>query len=123
MMVRVTIAAAIFAAAAPASAMPVSAFLAKAEALKKKGPLALFSSDIKLLTNQVKADAGALRTERLAAEGAGKRGTFCPPAGGVKLSDKDVMQAMEAVPPARRGQTSTKDALRAYMARRFPCRA
>ena len=123
MMVRMTIAAAIFAATAPASAMPVSAFLAKAEALKKKGPLALFSSDIKLLTNQVKADAGALRTERLAAEGAGKRGAFCPPAGGVKLSDKDVMQAMEAVPPARRGQTSTKDALRAYMARRFPCRA
>jgi hypothetical protein len=30
---------------------------------------------------------------------------------------------MNAVPPAQRARTSTKDALRAYFARRFPCPA
>ena len=123
MIFRPTIAAILIVTAAPAAAMPVSNFLAKAEALKKKGPLALFSGDIKLLMNQIKADSQALRNERLAAEQAGKRGAFCPPAGGVKMTDKDVLQAMEAVPAPRRAQTSTKDAMRAYMVRRFPCRA
>ncbi|GAA4713386.1 hypothetical protein H9L13_03820 [Sphingomonas lutea] len=122
MIFRPTIAAILIVTAAPAAAMPVSNFLAKAEALKK-GPLALFSGDIKLLMNQIKADSQALRSERLAAEQAGKRGAFCPPAGGVKMTDKDVLQAMEAVPAPRRAQTSTKDAMRAYMVRRFPCRA
>ncbi|MDP9424384.1 MAG: hypothetical protein M3Q19_16405 [Pseudomonadota bacterium] len=108
-------------AAAPASAMNVATFLMKAEAVNKKGPLALFSGDLKLLTNQVKADAAAIRAERLAAEAARKRPNHCPPAGGVKLSDKDVLAAMEAVPPTLRAQTNTKNALSAYLARRFPC--
>jgi hypothetical protein len=33
-----------------------------------------------------------------------------------------VMSAMEAVPPAQRARTDTRDALRAYVTRRFPCR-
>ena len=123
MMSRMMIAVVLLAAAAPASAMPVSTFLAKAEALKKKGPLALFSSDIKLLMNQVKQDAALLRAENKAAEAAGRQKAYCTPAGGVKMTDKDVMQAMEAIPPARRAQTSTQDAIRAYMVRRYPCRA
>lgn len=106
-----------------ASAMPVTTFLAKAEALKKKGPLALFSSDLKALTREVKADAAQIRAERLAAEAAGRRGAFCPPAAGVKLTDNDVLEAMQAVPPALRARTDTKDALRAYLARRHPCPA
>lgn len=108
-------------ASAPAPAMTVATFLAKAEGLKKKGALALFSGDMKVLTNQVKADAVSIRAERLAAESAGKRRNHCPPAGGVKLSDQDVLSAMEAVPPTERTRTSTKEALRAYLARRFPC--
>ena len=109
-------------AATPGSAMSVATFVTKAEALKKKGPLALFSGDIKLLMKQVKADAAAIRAERLAAEAAGKRPNHCPPAAGVKMSDQDVMTAMEAVPASERARTSTKAALGAYLARRFPCR-
>ena len=115
------IAATLLLAAAPASAMNVATFLAKAEALKKKGPLAMFSGDVKLLTNQVKADATAIRAERLAAEAAGKPPNHCPPAGGAKLNDKDVLAAMEAVPAAQRSRMSTKGALSVYLARRFPC--
>lgn len=109
--------------AAPASAMDVQAFLTKAEALRKKGPLALFSSDLKLLKKQITADAAEIRKERLAAEAARRPPAFCPPAGGIKLTDKDIVHAMEAVPPTQRASTSTRTALRAYFGRRFPCRS
>ncbi len=105
-----------------AQAMPVSTFLDKATALQKKGPLAMFSGDLKLLMNRVKADALQLRSERLAAEAAKRPAAFCPPAKGAKLSDKDILSAMQAVPVAQRSRTSTKDALRVHMAGRYPCK-
>lgn len=105
-----------------ARAMPVSTFLTKAEALKKKGPLAVFSGDLKLLMKQVKADGASIRSERLAAKAAGRPTAFCPPEAGAKLTDKDIMVAMQAVPPAARGSTDTRAALRAFMVRRYPCR-
>ena len=108
---------------ASAAAMPVSTFLAKADRLQKKGPLAMFSRDLKLLMNQVRADAGEIRAERLAAKAAGRPTAFCPPDAGVKLTDRDILVAMQAVPPADRANTSTKAALRAFLARRHPCPA
>ena len=111
-------------AAAPltsAAAMPVSTFLAKADRLQKKGPLAMFSGDLKLLLGQVKSDAGALRAENKALETAGRKKAYCTPPGGVKLSNRDILTAMHAVPPAQRASTDTRAALRAYFARRFPC--
>ena len=105
------------------AAMPVSAFLTKAHALQKKGPLAMLSGDLKLLTRQIKADAGKIREERLAAKAAGKPTAFCPPEGGTKLSDKDILAAMEAVPASERARTDTRLALRNFLARRHPCRA
>src|SRR5437870_12154951 len=59
-----------------ASAMPVSTFLAKADALRAKGPLALLSGDLKLLTNEIQA-----------AERAGKPKAYCTPGAGVKLTE------------------------------------
>ena len=106
---------------ASAAAMPVSTFLAKADRLESKGPLAIFSGDMKLLQNQIKADSAALRAERVAAQAAGKRPAYCP-SGAVKLGVKDILGAMRAVPVPRRATTDTKDALRAYFARRFPCK-
>ena len=108
---------------AGAHAMPVATFLTKAEALKKKGPLALFSGDLKLLTKQIKSDAASLRSERLAAKAAGRPTAFCPPEAGAKLTDNDILVAMQAVPAASRGSTDTRAALRAFMARRYPCRS
>ena len=106
-----------------ASAMPVDQFLGKAEGLRKKGPLALFSGDLKLLTNEIKANSQQLRAENQAAVKAGRPKAYCTPANGVSLSDKDILAAMQAVPVPQRASTSTRDALRAYLARRFPCRA
>jgi len=120
---RLRIAFGIVALATPtaAPAMPVSTFLAKAASLKSKGPFALFSSDLKLLTNQVKSDFGQLGAERKAAQAAHRPAAFCPPGKSISLTDKDIMAAMEAVRPEARAATDTKDALRADMARRFPC--
>jgi hypothetical protein len=104
--------------------MPVSTFVAKADALKSKGPFALFSGDLKLLTNQVKADFKQILTEHAAAKKANRPTAFCPPQGSsIKLTDKDIMGAMQAVPPAQRARTDSKDALRGLLVRRFPCAA
>ena len=123
MKLRMICAAVLLAAPAAASAMPVATFLAKASALKSKGPLALFSGDLKLLTNQINADSVQLRADNNAAAKAGRRKAYCTPAGGTSLSQSDIMQAMQAVPPAQRTKMQTKDALRAYLARRYPCAA
>jgi hypothetical protein len=106
-----------------AAAMPVSTFLAKADRLQKKGPLAMFSGDLKLLMTRIKTDAAELKAENNALLAAGKPKSYCTPPGGVKLSNRDILSAMQAVPPAQRARTSTKDALRSFFARRFPCPA
>ena len=108
---------------ASAAAMPVSTFLAKADGLKKKGPMAMFSGDLKLLTRQIKADAAQLRAANNAAAAAGRPKAYCTPEGGVKMGNGDVLVAMQAVPAAQRATTSTRDALRAYFAKRYPCKA
>jgi hypothetical protein len=106
---------------AAAPAMPVQTFLAKANALKSKGPLALLSGDYKLLMNTIKADAGALRNEREAAKAAGRKPPYCPP-GPITMGSSEIMRVMQAVPAAERPRTDTRDALRGHFARRFPCR-
>ena len=45
----------------------MTTFLAKADGLKKKGPLAMFSGDLKRLMNQVKSDSIQLRADNAAA--------------------------------------------------------
>ena len=110
------------AAAAPSAPLPVSTFLGKVAALKKKGPLALFSGDIKLLMNQVKTDSAQLRAENKALEAARNPKHYCAPEKS-SLKDKDLLAALEQVPVAQRPRTSTKEAFRAYLARRFPCKA
>ena len=106
---------------AAASAMPVEKFLAKADALERKGAMAVFSKDLKLLMNQVKTDAGELKAANQAAVAAGRPKAYCTPGKGVKLTNRDVLDAMRAVPPSQRAATSTKDALKAHLARRYPC--
>jgi hypothetical protein len=109
-------------ATAAARPLPVSAFLAKVESLKKKGPLALLSGDLKLVMNQVKQDSAQLRAENKALEAAGKRKHYCAPPNS-KVTDKELLAAVEQVPVAQRPRTSTKEAFKAYFARRYPCKA
>ena len=103
-----------------AHAMPVDAFLAKAQALQSKGMLAMFSGDLKVLLDTIKADAAALRGERESAVAAHRTPPYCPP-GPVNMDQKEIIAAMQAVPVANRPRTDTRTALRAHLAQRFPC--
>ena len=104
-----------------AQAMDVATFLAKADALKKKGMMALMSSDYKLLKNEIVTHSNTLRAERLAAEKAKRRPAYCPPAKSGLNSD-EILAAFRSIPAAQRPRTDVKDALRALLARKFPCR-
>ena len=112
-------------AAVPATAlqaMPVSQFLTKADALEKKGAMALFSSDNTLLKMEVPDAAAQLREERAAAVKAGRKPAYCPPAAKTSLDSKELLAYLRSIPPARRGM-QVRDGLRGLFARKYPCPA
>jgi hypothetical protein len=104
-----------------AHAMDVATFVAKADALEKKGMRALFSSDFKLLKGEVQTAATQLRAERDAAAKAGRPLASCPPPKS-SLSSKDILTHFRAILPAQRARLQVKDGLRGLLARKYPCR-
>ena len=106
--------------ASSAAAMPVSTFLQKAQALKASGPLALLSSDYRLLKNELSSTMEALHSERLAAVRAGRPPAYCPTQQSGSMSVGEIMGAMNAVPPAARPRPAAPAAPRAPPARRPP---
>jgi hypothetical protein len=104
-----------------ADAMDVATFLARADAVQKKGMLALMSSDAKLLKAEIETHAQALRAERLAAERARRRPAYCPPAK-QSLNSNEILAAFRTIPAAQRPRVPVKDALRALLVRKYPCR-
>lgn len=102
-------------------AMTVSVFLQKADALKRRGPLALLSSDLGLLKTEVRTAAAALKAERQEAQRAGRRAAFCPPAN-ASLNAEELLTHFRSIPAAQQPRMEVRDALRSYMARRYPCR-
>lgn len=110
--------------AAPALAtsgeMSVAAFLAKADALKAKGLMALGSSDIKLLREEGQA-AGMAYGARLQQERAAGKPSSCPPKG-VRPSSSEVLSHLRTYPPAKRPSTSMKTAMADYFIKTYPCR-
>lgn len=106
-----------------ASAMPVSVFLQKADALQAKGMMALFSGDYNLLKGEVTDASAQLRAERLAARAAGRRPAYCPPEQQGSLDSRELLAAFRTIPPPVAARTQVKDALRALLARKYPCPA
>ncbi len=104
-------------------AMPLPQFLAKATALEKKGAMALFSGDLKLLKKEITGSAGALRAERMAAQKAGRKAAYCPPAKGGSIDSKQLLAHFRSIPPAQRERMQVRDAMRSFMATKFPCPA
>lgn len=104
---------------AQGGAMSVATFLAKADALRAKGPFALMSSDYKLLKAEVNGAAQAYRV-RLKGEQAAGRPSSCPPARAPFNSD-DVMAQMRSYPPTHRAQTSVATAVADLFVARYPC--
>ena len=107
--------------ATPAAAMDVATFLAKANALKAKGPMALFSSDLKLLKREGEAVGAQLRADRKARAAVGKPPLYCPPEGAARMGSTEVVDGLAAIPPAERGM-SLKDGFVRVLQRKYPCR-
>lgn len=103
-------------------AMNVATFLQKAEALQKRGVTALFSSDLRLLKSEVKGASETLRSERLAAQRAGRRAAYCPPER-PSLTADEILAHFRAIPAAQRDRMEVRDGLRGLMARKYPCRS
>ncbi|HMJ92511.1 MAG TPA: hypothetical protein VK472_00275 [Allosphingosinicella sp.] len=102
-------------------AMNLAEFLQKADRLEKKGMAAMFSSDFRLLKGEIQTASQALRAERLAAERAGRRGAYCPPArSGFKSNE--LLAHFRTIPPAQRAGTPVKEALKSFLVRKYPCR-
>jgi hypothetical protein len=113
-----------FAIAAPAFAAPgdmsVATFLAKADALKVKGAMALFSSDYKLLQAEGQAAGKAYRA-RLVGERAAGKPSSCPP-GSAKVNSNELIAHFRTYPAARRGSITLKTAVADYFIKTWPCR-
>lgn len=100
--------------------MSVATFLAKADALKAKGLMALGSPDIKLLRAEGQA-AGQAYGTRLAAERAAGKPSSCPPKGTRPGSD-EVLAHLRTYPEGKRAGITMKAAMADYFIRKYPCR-
>jgi hypothetical protein len=122
MKARIVLAALLIALPAAAQAMDVGTFLTKFDALEKKGMLALLSSDYRLLRGEMEAAIKAVGDEAHAAKVAGRPTAFCPPHDVAKTDSNEILASFRAIPPAQRAHIDVRDALRALLARKYPCR-
>lgn len=99
--------------------MTVATFLAKANALKARGPLALFSSDFKLLQKEGQAGGMAYRAQLQEERKAGKPSS-CPPTPS-KIDSEQVMAQMNSYPDAMRGRITVRQAMADLFRKKFPC--
>ena len=109
--------------AAPALAAPgdmnVVAFLGKADALKAKGAMALFSSDVEVLKSEGKA-AGEAYKARLIKERAAGHPSSCPPKGAGIDSD-ELLGFLRSYPANVRPRVSMKQAMAEFFIKKYPC--
>lgn len=106
-----------------AQAMSVAEFLAKTDALKAQGLLAMASPDIGLLRDDIAVASDAYRAGLAKQVAAGRKPSSCPPPKGTaKISSDDIIAAFRAIPAGRRAQMSTKAAFANFMTKRYPCK-
>ena len=121
---RHLLAAMLLAVTAPAVAqdrpMTAGEFLARAEALEKKGMMALLSSDIGRLKREIKDTGRALRAHQEAERKAGRRPAHCIPEE-ASINSGELMRHLRAIPPAQRDM-SFRAAFAALMQKKYPCR-
>ena len=107
--------------AASAQSMNAGEFHRRANALKAKGPLAVFSGDIKVLMNEVKASAERSRVQRLATVKSGGTPRYCPPPGKQQLGSTEFMNRLEAIPAGDRSRIDMTEATTRILSAKWPC--
>ena len=106
--------------AATAQSMNADAFYTRGRALEKKGVMALMSSDLKVLSNEMKGAVKVVDARERAARANGAAPTYCR-TDKTKLSGQEVLNELGRIPAAQRRAMTTTDAWHAIMKRRFPC--
>ena len=104
-----------------AAAMPVSTFLTKSEALMKKGPMAVFSSDLGVLKKEMQRSGGQIRAEQAAVVKAGGKPAYCLPAK-ASMTPNELLNHLRAIPAGQRGMPF-KAAYKSFLVGKYPCSA
>ena len=104
---------------APAAAMDVATFIAKGEALKAKGMLAMFSGDLRVVREEAKQASRLYQLDKQARAKAGLPPNSCPPPG-AKLGAMEFFDELKKIPVAERGMPM-KDGMAWVSRRKFPC--
>ncbi|MBU1348281.1 MAG: hypothetical protein KKA16_15180 [Alphaproteobacteria bacterium] len=108
--------------ASAAQAMTVQEFLAAAAGIPRN-PTAMLRSDTRRLIAEVRGAVRTVNTERETAVAAGRPPAFCPPAGArVSISPDTLLARLNSIPVSRRNISVTQ-AMREWMADRYPCPA
>jgi hypothetical protein len=102
--------------------MKISTFLAKADALKAKGIMAMGSSDIALLKSEGKAAGEAYRARIKADKAKNLPAHSCPPTKASVDSD-DLLSHFRSYPAAQRQQLSVRSGFADMMKKKYPCKS
>lgn len=105
---------------AAVSAMNAEVFYRKAVALEQQGAAAAISSDLQPVMNAVKSASAAVKAENEAAKKRGKP-LFCPPEKS-RMTSKQALDELRLLGSAKRKSMDVKQAFRAIMIRKYPCR-
>ena len=112
-----------FSSAAFAQSMNAQTFYKRATALRKKGPLAIFSGgEIKALMNEGQAAGKAAGAAYDRDKKAGRPTRFCPPPGKRQMGSDEYMQRLAAIPIAERARIDMTEATTRILIVKFPCK-
>ena len=100
--------------------MPASLFLKKADALRARGPFALFSADLKTLQFEAEAAGDELHLEHAERMASHQPTDWCAPVTKY-LGPRELIEGMHALPRADLDRMDIKQAMRAIFTRDYPC--
>lgn len=99
--------------------MNLAVFVAKADALKSQGPLALFSPDLEVLKAEGKA-AGESYRVRLTNERAAGRPSSCPP-DNAQIVPEELLAFLKKYPAKVRPRVTIRQGVADYFIKKYPC--
>ena len=107
---------------ASAQSMDAETFFQKARALQRKGMMAVFSRDVKLLVKEATAAGETARAQRLAALKMGGKPRYCPPPGSQRMGSDEFMERLGAMSRVDRLKIDMTEAMIRIQIVKFPCR-
>lgn len=105
---------------AASGTISVASFLGKADALLAKGPMALFSPDVKVLRGEAEAAIQAYK-QRLISEKVSGRPSSCPP-DRITFGQRQMISHLRQYPAAVQPVTTLQSALADLIIKTWPCR-